>query len=147
MAQQTSTRKRVRRTFTLEDPTYEHLTSLAEDADTSRSRLVEQFVYYDHQAYERLTHIAAAAAVSPSEFLQQAMFLNEDPHQRLTRIAAAARATPSQFLEHLILRAEAIYNFEPPAPPQPRPWWKLWVKNPVPEIPALVADLRNPTSP
>ena len=27
-----------------------------------------------------------------------------------------ARANEAQFLEHLILRAEAIYNFQPPRP-------------------------------
>ena len=43
----------------------------------------------------------------------------------------------------MILRAEAIYNFQPPLPPPPRPWWKLWGKDPVPELPVIVADLRN----
>ena len=50
----------------------------------------------------------------------------------------------AQFLEHLILRAEAIYNFQPPVLPPPRPWWKLWSKDErEPEMPAIVADLRN----
>ena len=61
-------------------------------------------------------------------------------------MATQARAEPGQFLGHLILRAEAIYNFLPPLPPPARPWWKLWGREPVSEIPALVADLRNPTS-
>ena len=56
--------------------------------------------------------------------------------------ATQARADRRQFLEHLILRAEAVWNFEPP-PPLPRPWWKLWGKERVPEVPAIVADLRN----
>ena len=66
-----------------------------------------------------------------------------DVHERLTYMATQPRAEPGQFLEHLILRAEAIYNFQPPPA---RPWWKLWGKEPVPEIPALVADLRSLTS-
>ena len=41
----------------------------------------------------------------------------------------------------MILRAEAIYNFQPPLPPPPRPWWKLWGKDPEIELPAIVADL------
>ena len=44
------------------------------------------------------------------------------------------------------MRAEAVYNFQPPLPPlprPPRPWWKLWGKEPEPELPAIVADLRN----
>ena len=56
---------------------------------------------------------------------------------------AGMGADRRQFLEHLILRAEAVCNFHPPAPPLPRPWWKLWGKEPVPELPAVVADLRN----
>ena len=34
-----------------------------------------------------------------------------------------------------ILRAEAIWKFQLPLPP-PRPWWKLWGKDP--ELPAIV---------
>ena len=55
-------------------------------------------------------------------------------------MAQQARANEAQFLEHLILRSEAIWNFQPPPP---RPWWKLWGKDPEPELPAIVADLRN----
>ena len=58
-------------------------------------------------------------------------------------MAQQARADEAQFLEHLILLAEAIYNFQPPVLPAPRPWWKLWSKDPEPEMPAIVADLRN----
>ena len=86
-----------------------------EDADISRSWFLEQLVGQDHEAYERLTTMA-----------QQ------------------ARVNEAQFLEHLILRAEAIYNFQPPVLPPPRPWWKLWSKDErEPEMPAIVADLRN----
>ena len=69
--------------------------------------------------------------------------LGSDPYERLTNMAQQARANEAQFLEHLILRAEAIYNFQPPVLPVPRPWWKLWSKGPEPEMPAIVADLRN----
>ena len=59
-------------------------------------------------------------------------------------MAQQARADRRQFLEHLILRAEAIWNFQPPVLPAPRPWWKLWSKEErEPELPAIVADLRN----
>ena len=34
---------------------------------------------------------------------------------------------------------DALIFFQPPA----RPWWKLWSKEPVPELPAIVGDLRN----
>ena len=52
----------------------------------------------------------------------------------------------AQFLEHLILRAEVIYNFQLPVLPvlpPPRPWWKLWAREPEVETPAIVSDLRN----
>ena len=49
--------------------------------------------------------------------------------------------SPGEFVEHLILRAEAIWNFQPLVLPPPRPWWKLWGKDP--ELPAIVADLCN----
>ena len=71
------------------------------------------------------------------------MFLGRDLHEWLTTMAKQARATEAQFLEHLILRAEAIYNFQPPLPPPPRPWWKLWGKDPEIELLAIGADLRN----
>ena len=71
------------------------------------------------------------------------MFLEHEPYERLTKMVQHARANEAQFLEHLILRAEAIYNFQPPVLPPPRPWWKLWSKEPVPELPAIVGDLRN----
>ena len=69
------------------------------------------------------------------------LFLGRDLHERLTNMANQARADRRQFLEHLILRAEAVWNFQPP--PLPRPWWKLWGKDPVLELPAIVADLRD----
>ena len=72
------------------------------------------------------------------------MFLGRDPYERLTNMSQKARANEVQFLEHLILRAEAIYNFQPPLPPPPRPWWKLWSKEERElELPSIVADLRN----
>ena len=70
------------------------------------------------------------------------LFLGRDPYERLTSMAQRARANGAQFLKHLILRAEAIYNFQLSLPPS-RPWWKLWSKELVPELPAIVADLRN----
>ena len=67
-----------------------------------------------------------------------------DPYERLTNMAQQARATEAQFLEHLVLRAEAFWNFQPPLLPLPRPWWKLWGKEErEPELLAIVADLRN----
>ena len=45
------------------------------------------------------------------------MFLGSDPHERLTNMAQYARANEAQFLEHLILRAEAVWNFQPPRVP------------------------------
>ena len=143
MATTQTERKRPRRTFTMDDEVFELLTRLAEDVDVSRSRLLEQMVGRDHEAYEQLTHAAAGAEVSAGEFLERVVFLRDEPYERLTHMAQQARADRRQFLEHLILRAEAVWNFQPPPPPLPRPWWKLWGKDPVPELPAIVADLRN----
>ena len=98
----------------MDDEVFEQLTRLAEDADISRSRLIEQLVGQDHEAYEQLTHAATSAEVRPGVFL-----------------------------EHLVLRAEAVYNFQPRLPPPPRPWWKLWGKDPEPELQVIVADLRT----
>ena len=58
--------------------------------------------------------VAATVEVSPC------VFLDGYPYERLTNMAQQARANEAQFLEHLILRAEAIYNFQPPVPPPPR---------------------------
>ena len=105
----------------MDDEVFELATRMAEDANTSRSRLLEQLVGQDHEAYERLTQVATGAEVSLGEFLERAVFL-----------------------EHLLLRAEAVWNFQPPLLPPPRPWWKLWSKEErEPELPAIVADLRN----
>ena len=71
------------------------------------------------------------------------MFLGSDPYERLTNMAQHSRADRSQFLEPLLLRAEAVWKFQPPVPPPPRPWWKLWGKDPEIELPAIVADPRN----
>ena len=92
---------------------FELLTRLADDADVSRSRLIEKMVGQDHEVHEQLTDAAALVEVSLGEFLER------DPYERLTNMAQHARADRSQFLEHLILRAEGIYNFEPPLPPSP----------------------------
>ena len=144
IAQSESKRARPRRTFTMDDEVFERLTRLAEDADISRSRLLEQMVGQDHEAYVRLTQVATSAEVSPVEFLERVLFLGRDPYERLTNMAQQARANEAQFLEHLILRAEAIYNFQPPVLPAPRPWWKLWSnEGREPELPAIVADLRG----
>ncbi len=138
-------RKRPRRTFTMDDEVFERLTRLAEDADISRSRLLEQLVGQDHEVYERLTQLATSAELGPGEFLERVLLLGSDPYEWLTNMAKQARANEAQFLEHLILRAEAIWNFQPPLLPPPRPWWKLWSKEErEPELPAIVADLRNP---
>ena len=72
------------------------------------------------------------------------MLLNDEPYKRLTDMAKQARASEVQFLEHLLLRAEAVWNFQPPLLPPPRPWWQLWSKEDCePELPAIVGDLRN----
>ena len=137
-------RKRPRRTFTMDDEVFERLTRLAEDADISRSRLLEQLVGQDHEVYERLTQLATSAELGPGEFLERVLLLGSDPYEWLTNMAKQARANEAQFLEHLILRAEAIWNFQPPVLPPPRPWWKLWSKEErEPELPAIVADLRG----
>ena len=86
---------------------------------------------------------AATVEVSPCEFLDRGVFLDGEDYERLTNMAQQARADRRQFLEHLILRAEAVWNFQPPLPPAPRPWWKLCGKDPQPELPAIVADLRD----
>ena len=78
---------------------------------------------------------AATVEVSPC------VFLDGDPYERLTNMAQQARANEAQFLERLILRAEAVWNFQPPRVPPFRPWWKLWGREP--EVPAIVGDLRN----
>ena len=126
-----------------DDEAFELLTRLADDADVSRSRLIEKMVGQDHEAHEQLTDAAALVEVSLGGFFERVVFLERDPYERLTNMAQHARADRSQFLEHLILRAEGIYNFEPPSPPSLRPWWKLWGKDVVAELPAIVADLRS----
>ena len=145
MAATQNERKRPRRTFTMDDEVFELLTQLAEAGDVSRSRLLEQMVGQDHEAYEQLAHAAAGAQVTAGEFLERVVFLDDEPYERLTHMAQQARADRRQFLEHLLMRAEAVWNFQPPPPPLPRPWWKLWGKDPVPDLPAIVADLRNVT--
>ena len=128
----------------MDDEVFERLTRLAEDADISRSRLLEQMVGQDHEVYERLTQLATSAELGLGEFLERVVFLGRDPYELLTDMAKQARANEGQFLEHLILRAEVIWNFQPPVLPPPRPWWKLWSKEErEPELPAIVADLRN----
>ena len=98
----------------------------------------------DDDTYDYLAGVAATVVVSPCVFLDRSVFLDGDPYERLTTMAQQARANEAQFLEHLILRAEAIYNFQPPVLPALRPWWKLWSKEErEPELPAIVADLRN----
>ena len=134
---------RRRRTFIMDNEVFERLTRLAEDADISRSRLLEQLVGQEHEAYERLMQLATSAELSPDEFLERVVLLGRDLYERLRNMAKQARASEAQFLEHLILRAEAIYNFQPPVLPPPRPWWKLWGRDPEPELPAIVADLRG----
>ena len=144
IAQSESKRARPRRTFTMDDEVFERLTRLAEDADISRSRLLEQMVGQDHEVYERLTQLATSAELGLGEFLERVVFLGRDPYELLTNMAKQARANEGQFLEHLILRAEVIWNFQPPVLPPPRPWWKLWSKEErEPELPAIVADLRG----
>ena len=144
LVQSESKRTRPRRTFTMDDEAFERLPLLSEDADTSRSRLLELLVGYDHEVYERLMQLATSAEVSPGEYLERVLLLGSDPYERLTNMAQQARANEVQFLEHLILRAELIWNFQPPVLPPPRPWWKLWSKEDrEPELPAIVGDLRG----
>ena len=45
-------------------------------------------------------------------------------------------------MKHLILRAEAIWKFQPPLPAS-RPWWKLWGRVAGPGLPAVVSEIRN----
>ena len=56
-------------------------------------------------------------------------------------MAKQARANEAQFLEHLILRAEAVYNYQPPVLPSPRPWCKSLGEEP--ELLAIEAGLRQ----
>ena len=66
-----------------------------------------------------------SAELGLGEFLERVLLLGRDPHERLRTMSKQARANEVQFLEHLILRAKAIWNFQPL------------------ELPAIVADLRN----
>ena len=83
-------RKRPRRTFTMDDEVFERLTRLAEDADISRSRLLEQLVGQDHEVYERLTQLATSAELGPGEFLERVLLLGSDPYEWLTNMAKQA---------------------------------------------------------
>ena len=73
IAQSESKRARPRRTFTMDDEVFERLTRLAEDADISRSRLLEQMVGQDHEVYERLTQLATSAELGASLALAMAL--------------------------------------------------------------------------
>ena len=55
----------------------------------------------------------------------------------LTRSAEDADVSRIRLLEHLVLRAERSATSS-------RPPLRLWGKDPVPELPAIAADLRNP---
>ena len=57
-----------------DDEAFELLTRLADDADVSRSRLIEKMVGQDHEAHEQLTDAAALVEVSLGEFLERAVF-------------------------------------------------------------------------
>ena len=96
----------------------------------------------DDETCDRLAHGRHCGGLS-GRVLGRERLLDGDVYERLTNMAQQARANEAQFLEHLILRVEAIYNFQPPRPPPSRPWWKLWGTDPAPELPAIVADLRN----
>ena len=61
----------------------------------------------------RITTWRAAATVEVSP----CVFLDGEVYERLTHMAKQARAHEAQFLEHLILWAEAIYNYQPPLSP------------------------------
>ena len=66
------------------------------------------------------------------------------PQHEVRRFRYVSNFCTKSSLEHLIVRAEAVYNFQPPVLLPPRPWWKLWSKEErEPEMPAIVADLRN----
>ena len=85
-----------------------------------------------------------APSLALASFWSGSYSWGSDPYEWLTTMAQQARANEAQFLEHLLLRAEAVWNFQPPLVPPPRPWWKLWSKEErEPELPAIVGDLRN----
>ena len=113
-------------------------------ADTLLSGVTFREVLYTSALEAKTFPARLPFAVCLGEFLERVVFLGRDPYERLTNMSQQARANEVQFLEHLILRAEAIYNFQPPLPPPPRPWWKLWSKEERElELPSIVADLRN----
>ena len=81
-----------------DDEAFELLTRLADDADVSRSRLIEKMVGQDHEAYERLTGAAALVEVSLGEFLERVVFLESDPYERLTNMAHPSQGEPEPVL-------------------------------------------------
>ena len=48
-----------------DDEAFELLTRLADDADVSRSRLIEKMVGQDHKAHEQLTNAAVLGTIVP----------------------------------------------------------------------------------
>ena len=76
-----------------DDEAFELVTQLAEDANISRSRLLELLVGYDHEVYEQLTQEASGAEVGRVEFLERVVLLGRDPHERLTTLARRDVAT------------------------------------------------------
>ena len=81
-------RKRPRHTFTMDDEVFELLTRLSEEADVSRSRLLEQMVGRDHEAYERLTNMANQARADRRQFLERLIVRAELP-ATATAVASA----------------------------------------------------------
>ena len=113
-------------------------------ADTLLSGVTFREVLYTSALEAKTFPARLPFAVCLGEFLEHVVFLGDDRYERLTNMAQHSRANEAQFLKHLILRAEVIWSFQPPVPPPPRPWWKLWSKEErEPELPAIVADLRN----
>ena len=67
-------------------------------------------------------------------------FTMEDAsYERLSAYARAANTNRSRFLEHLILMAEPILTWEPPAK---RRWWKFWERDSQPPLMVIPADER-----
>ena len=123
---------------------FERLTRLAEDADISWSRLSSSWLARTTRRMNGLCSWPSAPRSALASSWSASCSWGVTRMNGLRNMAKQARASEAQFLEHLILRAEAIYNFQPPVLPPPRPWWKLWSKEErEPELPAIVADLRN----
>ena len=133
-----SIRRRKQRSFTMSDEIHAMLSSQADQNGANMSVYLETLVLmaeelaFDQETVDLLGAQATRTGMTKRDYLSMLVLYadhvvtwDQQLNKSLATLAAKAGIDSHDMLQALITKADFIMTW---SPPQPKPWWKFWVK-------------------